>query len=65
MLRGGDVVIPLVFMVWSPYGVLAEMQSSSILLVGFTALLSWEGDTIGAGGDAAPRDLRAGTALQE
>ena len=59
------MVVTSVFVVWSPYGVSAEMQSFSILLVGFTALVSWEGDVIRAGADTVPRDVRAGPGLQE
>lgn len=46
------MVVPSFFVVWSPYGVPADMKSFSIPLVGFTALLSWERDAIRAGGDA-------------
>lgn len=59
------MVVPSVFMVWSLYGVPAEMQSFGILLVGFMALLSWEEDAIRAGCDTVPKEIRGGTALQE
>lgn len=59
------MLVPMVGTCWSPYNIPAKMKSSSVLLVGFTALLSWEGDAIRAGGDAVPQDVRAGPTLKE